>query len=131
MTAVKAGNGSSGYVLAGAGETKAAEPPSTGNGGESGVLWVRQDPWESARQPAIPPQTRVPPVANHVDGIDGHYLPTAKRRGEHSSSNGSDGGARHWQRPPSGNGTAGTAAGNRQLSKVGSGHRAAVFDNVE
>ena len=108
-----------------------AKPPSAAGDGAGGVLWVRQDPWESLRQPAVPSQTRASPAISQLDGADGEGLPFQRVFDGHSSDNDSGVKAGVWQGAPAGKGRVQVAATVRQLSHSGNGHRAAVFDNVE
>ena len=106
-----------------AAEESSATPASQNGGTANGsVLWVRQDPWESARQPVAPLQSQsgaAPPQNNPRRGV-----PLS------SSSNGNGAGSERQQHQ-TGSRTRLRVMSPAHHTSSGYGHRAAVFDNVE
>ena len=92
--------------------------------GGGGVLWVRTDPWESARQPVAQSQDRRVSATSQGRAADG-----SSQSPEHG--NGSGAGIEVQQQRSSGTNMMRVATPASHPSRGGNGHRAAVFDNVE
>jgi len=87
------------------------------------VLWIRQDPWESARQPVVLSQTK-----NAVRSVSESAHRGVKQPSRHGNGNGTAADVQPHQ-PSSKSGLRVNAPAHH--ASLSNGHRAAVFDNVE